>query len=219
MKNPECTALAVTKSTNRQLNNGKKNSPEEEPSRVIQSFWRRKSFFTQFLCLLEATAIEINQGYYNNLFNKMLKYCVMLDAYFGLEIKRDETTESGLHIFRTRDGKPLKNSKVTLDLQSKAHGFTEEDLKTLQMTIKQKSTLMRMSTENAVLFSKLLALCGYDLHVKTCLKMIAHAVFTPPYKNRLQSSDKILGYLKDILVFLFSDKKSLSVDILRILKD
>ncbi len=58
---------------------------------------------------------------------------------------------------------------------------------------------------------------GYDHAIKTNLKMIAHALFAPPLKNITCTGD--LYNLRTLLWFLFADKKSLSTDIIHILKN
>lgn len=149
----------------------------------------------------------------------MLDYCIILEAHFSLQIVPDEKTKSHIHVFRCKDSKPIVKSKVTLDLKSTDNGLTVEELKILQTIIQLKSPKVMTLSENNVLFSKLSALCSYDLHIKNDLKIITRAIFTPPYKSSLRQSNKTLGHLMDILIFLFADKKSLSIDIIRVLKD
>ena len=47
---------------------------------IIQNYWRKNSFFIPIFTLLNSTPTEINQGLFNIIFSRMIKYCERLQV-------------------------------------------------------------------------------------------------------------------------------------------
>ena len=202
----------------------------------IQKFWRANGFFTHFLSLQAASCLEIQQGRCHAIFHRMMNYCIMEVNQFVLYVLPETETDppppikipenktmlltsdpddrSKVKIWLQKNNTVGSQAQVVINLaDAKILGLTPEDL----MTFVSAKTLQLVSRqEHSVLLDKIMALCGYDRHIKQNLKMVAHALYT---KGKAGDYSSDTRPFKNLLRYLFADKKSLVADIVRVLND